>query len=129
MGMVWYRCMAAELTFEFDEEAHQGALVVCLTGELNRENFSRLYPEIQQRVAARQHLIFDFHNLHYMDSGGLGILVRIWKEITIPREGRLLIVGANSMTRQLLRFTQLQRNMPNFATLDLALAQLPADCH
>ncbi len=116
--------MSGELSVKFNEDLESTALVIELGGELNWLNFGELYPEIERRAESRFHLIFDLRTLHYMDSGGLGMLLRVYKAISTPRAGKLLIVGANSMIRQMLRFTQLERKMPNFATLDLALANL-----
>lgn len=119
--------MAGDVSFEFDASARADTLVIQVVGELNRESFESLYPQVEERAASVTHLIFDFKQMHYMDSGGLGMLVRVFKEITTPREGKLLIVGANSMTRQMMRFTHLDRNMPNHPTLELALAALPKE--
>lgn len=52
--------------------------------------------------------IFDFHNVSYIDSSGLGVLVAVQKRAKI-NGGKVVIKGLNGQVKELFELTRLTR--------------------
>ena len=77
---------ASQLVVRF--EHRRTALVIWLTGVLDRATATALDRELQARVIGTTHLIVDLTGLESIDSLGLDTLVRIGRRVT-ERRGRL----------------------------------------
>ncbi len=83
------------------------ALVTELEGEFDLHSA----PEFKKSIAAAyekhpktKHLIFDVHNVTFIDSSGLGVILGRYREIK-DRGGRLFFVRANPQVRRILQLS------------------------
>ncbi|RAY17188.1 anti-sigma factor antagonist [Actinomadura craniellae] len=81
-------------------------MVVELAGELDVAALPLFHQEIERVCAGTPapRVIIDLSAVTFMDSCGLGGLVRAWKQIGGPG-GRLVLAGVNGRVREVLRIT------------------------
>lgn len=66
--------------------------VLEISGEIDHFVAPKLQRQIDDIIdKGAQHLIFDFTNVHYLDSGGIGVLFNAMQQL-VPRRGQIVIV-------------------------------------
>ena len=100
--------------------------LVRLYGEIDISNVQEVSVAIEGVPAhAVSGLIVDLTNTAYLDSAGVGLLVRLAERLRGRRQEFSLLVPAESPVRAVLELTGLQRVMPLHVTLEEALGQSP----
>ncbi|TNY36361.1 STAS domain-containing protein [Thermomonospora catenispora] len=84
--------------------------VLELTGELDVAGLPALQQRVEEVCAAggRPRLVLDMSAVSFMDSCGLGGLVRCWKRVT-GMEGRFVLVGVRPRVARVLEITGMHR--------------------
>lgn len=105
---------------------NQGHKILVLSGVID------IYTALQLKQiyigildGTEQHLIADIHNVVYMDSTGLGILIGVAKSIS-PKGGTLHLVGCNSRIKHMLYVTNLSWFIPVHKNIDDAIKAISA---
>jgi len=100
---------------------NQGHKILVLSGVID------IYTALQLKQTyigvldgTEQHLIVDIHNVGYMDSTGLGILISIAKRLS-PKGGTLHLVGCNSKIKHMLYVTNVSWFVPLHQSVDEAI--------
>jgi anti-sigma B factor antagonist len=113
--------MAEALTVEryAGEAPDQG--VLCLKGPLTTENVFPFQSAIQRERSTT--VVLDFTDVPYVDSAGLGSLVKAF--ITRHKAGhRMALSGVNPRVLRLLEITRTEQLFLIFPTTEVALAAL-----
>jgi anti-anti-sigma factor len=110
----------------FQVEMAGGVPVVAAPGEIDITNAGGLRAALLQAAAHGDGtLVVDMSRTQFCDSSGLGVLVRAHKQARSEGRQVLLVIPAVSVLR-IFAVTGIDDLMPNFPSLDEALAQTPA---
>jgi anti-anti-sigma factor len=110
------------LTVTVEERA--AYCVVAASGELDVSTTAQLRATLQERLvdAADVHLVIDLSGLAFMDSSGLGTLVRAHKQARTLR-GTFAVVCADGPVRKVIELTGMVHVLRVFDTLEAATAE------
>jgi anti-anti-sigma factor len=99
----------------------EGVPVLRLSGELEMATAELFRHHAEPVLAAHPHsLVVDLSRLSYIDSHGLGLLMRAARQVP----GTLAVVTTQERIVRILQATGLDRTMPVFRTVPDALAHL-----
>lgn len=78
-------------------------LVAALSGEIDHHISERIRTDIdgQMDFYGVKHLVFDFSDVTFMDSSGIGVVLGRYKKLK-EKDGTVVITGASRLVRQLL---------------------------
>ena len=108
------------------KQIQPGVIVLQMTGSI------RIGPNCQQIEHALEEIlqegglwvIFDLSGVTYIDSGGIGTVVRCLLKLR-KLGGTLRLAGVNGMVAGVLKLTQIDRNFEIFPTAEEAVQGLP----
>jgi anti-sigma B factor antagonist len=100
----------------------QGAQVVlAVTGEVDYHTCPQLRRSLDRAAETRPDLVLDLTGMTFMDSAGLGEIVRSYKLVT-GRGGRLTAVCTSRITLRLFRITGIDTVIDIFDSVEAATA-------
>ncbi|ACY98021.1 MULTISPECIES: STAS domain-containing protein [Thermomonospora] len=93
--------------------------VLELTGELDLAGLPALRRRVDEACAAPgpPRLVIDMAAVTFMDSCGLGGLVRCWKRVG-ERQGRFILVGLRPQVARVLDITGMRRAFESYGSLE-----------
>ncbi|MEW9548592.1 STAS domain-containing protein [Nonomuraea sp. NPDC050783] len=107
---------------EMSRRRHGELVVVSLAGEVDVDNASRVRQCLGEAVAAHgPRLVVDLSELTFIDTTGLGVLVRQLAALR-ERDGSMALVAPDGQVLRRLRRTNLAPLFPIYETLSQALA-------
>jgi anti-sigma B factor antagonist len=110
-----------KLDYSFRTTANPRVTVLTLQGALTLGHIFALQPELQSADADL--LIFDFTELEYMDSAGLGVVVNFY--VSQSNKGRkVALVGISDRVWALFTSTRVDQYFPRFPTIEAAETSL-----
>ncbi len=90
-------------------EQRDEALVISLTGEIDYNQSHKLLETLNREVEKRpKHLIVDLGDVEYMDSSGLGTLVKVFQQVN-GYKGKMSLAGMNDRVRNAFEITRLDQ--------------------
>ncbi len=100
----------------------QRTLIVKLTGELDHHGADQIRELIQRAITERdaKNLIFDFSDLSFMDSSGIGMIIGRYKLIH-SLGGKVALVCQGANIQRLVTMSGLGRLIPVCESMDEAL--------
>ncbi len=107
----------------FDLEERDGAFVVRLSlSQIDMFNVTELLEEFKALIDQKQpaHIILDMSETGFIDSSGMGGLIRIHQQIK-GYEGKFYITGLNPKVANLMRITRSTQYLDCFDSMDDAL--------
>jgi anti-sigma B factor antagonist len=118
--------------FEVAAEELGGVRVIAVSGELDLNTAPQLEERLEAALAAGgSGLLLDLSGCEFIDSTGIGLIVRAWQRLDADPdsdgEGRFALCGLSDQVRRLLEITGLQSSIPTYRSRDEALAGLPGD--
>jgi anti-sigma B factor antagonist len=99
------------------------AVVVMLSGDLDLATAPELRNTLQEALTERKHLILDMADLRFLDSTGIGVLVRIHKK-AIASGGVLAFAAVPPNVTKILEVTCLDRIFPVYPQVEDALCDI-----
>ncbi|HLU71923.1 MAG TPA: STAS domain-containing protein [Nonomuraea sp.] len=112
--------MALEL-LQMTRRQHGERIVVSLAGEVDADNVSRVRQCLADAVRAHgPRLVVDLTGLTFIDTTGLGVLVRQLADLR-ERDGTMALVAPDGQVLRRLRRTNLAPLFPIYDTLSQAL--------
>lgn len=103
-----------------------GVSLVDVSGHFTSFEAGALSDAIQLLVKEkRNHILLNLRGLEYLDSSGIGELVRNYLTV-IKSGGEMKVVGLTSKVEEILKITQLYKVFPEFPDEDEALRSFPA---
>ncbi|MEV4798939.1 STAS domain-containing protein [Nonomuraea sp. NPDC049421] len=107
---------------EMSRHHHGGSVVVRLAGEMDVDNVSQVRKCLDEAVAAHDStLVVDLTALTFIDTTGLGVLVRLLASLR-ERDRTMALVAPDGQVLRRLRRTNLAPLFPIYDTLPEALA-------
>jgi stage II sporulation protein AA (anti-sigma F factor antagonist) len=97
------------------------ALAVSLSGELDHHNASAIRDKLDtlyERSGCR-HIIFDFSDVSFMDSSGIGMIIGRYKNAE-KRGGKVAAAHMNSQLERIFFLSGLQKIVGRYATVSEA---------
>jgi len=101
------------------------AAVVTLSGDLDLATAPELRNTLQEALTERRHLVLDMADLRFLDSTGIGVLVRIHKKATASG-GVLAFAAVPPNVTKILEVTCLDRIFPVYPETEDALSDITA---
>ncbi|TDC98711.1 anti-sigma factor antagonist [Nonomuraea deserti] len=115
------RSMGADV-LEMTRRRHGDLVVVSLAGEVDVDNVSEVRKCLDEAVAEHgPRLVVDLTGLSFIDTTGLGVLVRVLATLR-DRDGTMALVAPPGQVLRRLRRTNLAPLFPIYDTLPQALA-------
>lgn len=98
---------------------NKNILIASLFGELDHHTAKEVKILIEEKIKNHdiKNLIFDFSNLTFMDSSGIGVIVGRYKLVK-SLGGRVTIFGAKNNIKKLLYMSGIDKIIKIFNTLD-----------
>ena len=110
--------MAIEITQAITDD---GIVLLTLHGEMTMAEADDVSATLRPlRADDRTRFVFDFSDTPFLDSGGLRVLVSLYRDIH-PLDGAVWIVGAARVVRQTFEITHLSNLLHLADTMDDAL--------
>jgi anti-anti-sigma factor len=104
---------------EFDSRGEYS--VIKVFGEVDISNFKVLEESIADyKELSFQKVLFDFSELEYIDSSGVGVLVRLFRAVD-KNEGSVGIAGCRECIEKNFRLLKLDNFFAFFSTVEEAL--------
>jgi anti-anti-sigma factor len=106
-----------------------GIRVIAVRGELDLSTAPELEGPLQGAIAAADApVVVDLSECAFIDSTGIALIVRAWKELDGAANGaashRVVICGCSDQVRRVLEITGLEASIPIHDSCDEALAEL-----
>ncbi len=111
--------MDANLKISFSEIDKEKSLqVVVFDGEFDKAGFSEIKDKVTDFVKSFElkHLIFDFFNLKYINSEGIGYLMEVHTHL-IQRDSKLVVVGLNAHVKDIFAAIGIAEIIPVFDSI------------
>jgi stage II sporulation protein AA (anti-sigma F factor antagonist) len=98
-------------------------LIVKPCGEIDHHSSVELRREIDRAYSRSKakNLIFDFSEVEFMDSSGIGIMIGRYRELA-QQGGKVYAININGSVGRIFGISGLSRIIPCFGSLDEALA-------
>ncbi len=114
--------------FEVVEEERDGVRVLAVTGELDLHTA----PQLEERLGnVEGGLLVDLSKCEFIDSTGIGLIVRTWQRLDAGLDGegecRFALCGLRDQVQRLLEVTGLEKSLRTYAARDEALAELRSE--
>ncbi len=111
--------------FEVVEEERDGVRILAVTGELDLHTA----PQLEERLEeVKGGLLVDLSNCEFIDSTGIGLIVRTWRRLDTNLDGsdasRFALCGLGDQVQRLIEITGLESSLRTYAVRDEALAEL-----
>jgi len=107
-------------------EGMDGCMVVFAVGEIDLATSPTLQEALVEAVESRRHLVVDLSAVSFLDSTGLGVLIRTQKRIAATHKS-MSLVGPTGMVAKVLRITGIDEAIPVHPNLDTALGSTSAE--
>jgi anti-anti-sigma factor len=105
------------------EDLRDGVAIVGLAGELDVGTIPRIDNALSEQLRQRQAVLVDLTELSFIDSSGIGMLMRAFRQSNgTPMH---VILGPDSQVNRVFRLAGIDEAMPVFADRAGALAALP----
>ena len=106
------------------DEERGDAVVISHQGDLHRETAEGFQLVTDELLGAgRQYFVVDLREVSFVDSAGLGALVRLYKRVRIG-EGDVRLARVSPNIMQILELTRLNRVFDIFASPEQAAASI-----
>ncbi len=100
-------------------------LIVSIEGELDHHMALEVREEIDRTIQKNpvKNLIFDFKNLNFMDSSGVGVVIGRYKQIQ-KLNGMTSLVHVNPHVMRIIEISGLHKIIPIFKNIEDALEEM-----
>jgi len=107
------------ITFNLNEDIG----IIKINGELDASNSKDLRKAFDEYFLRANKFVLDFSDLQFMDSTGLGTIIRIFK-FTEQRNGILCIANPQNKAARVLKMTQAHKVINIYDSVDDAISNL-----
>lgn len=114
--------------FEVVDEELDGVCVIAVKGELDLNTAPQLEERLEVALAGGGRLLIDLSGCEFIDSTGIGLIVRAWQRLDVDPDGdgksRFALCGLSDQVRRLLEITGLESSIGTYPGRDEALEGL-----
>jgi anti-sigma B factor antagonist len=122
----WARAAPPEFALEV-ERGPNGVVVVAVVGDVDLHSAAAFGEGLDATITGgAASVVVDLSGATFLDSQGLGVLVRTARRLD-PAEGRFRLVVAAPQIRRVFEVSSLDRIFPLDGTREEALARIPPD--
>lgn len=100
-------------------------LVIKIMEDMDHHSAQYLRQKIDNEITKStvKNIIFDFSNVNFMDSSGIGVVVGRYKNI-VKLNGKAGIVNANPKILQIFEMSGVLKIIPAYSNLDSAISSM-----
>ncbi len=100
-------------------------LIIRIMEDMDHHSAQYLRQKLDNEIirATVKNIIFDFSNVNFMDSSGIGVVVGRYKNVQ-KLNGRAAIVNANPKIMQIFEMSGVLKLIPAYSDLDKAISSL-----
>lgn len=100
-------------------------LIIKIMEDMDHHSAQYLRQKIDCEIvkATVKNIIFDFSNVNFMDSSGIGVVVGRYKNIQ-KLNGRAAIVNANTKIMQIFEMSGVLKIIPAYSDMDKAISSM-----
>lgn len=97
-------------------------IIILISGEIDHHNAKQIRRQTESALneMGGKHIIYDFTQVTFMDSSGIGMLIGRYKYLQ-ALGGKLAIAGANEKIQEIIKLSGLAKILPTFSSIDVAL--------
>jgi len=103
-----------------------GAAVLELAGELDLSTVPKLEDALFERVGAEAAVVVDLSRVVFIDSSGIGLLIRAFRSLN-GRGPMLTVIAPGSQIERLFKIAGIDGVLPLFADREKALSAIAAE--
>lgn len=94
---------------EINTSTSKDEVIITLVGSMYVEDAAVLREKLMAFIeSGYKQFIIKLHEVEYIDSSGLGVLVGVQKKI-LPKEGNIILVGTRGVVKELFELTRLNK--------------------
>jgi anti-sigma B factor antagonist len=105
------------------EDVGASTSIVALTGELDLSTIARIEAQLFEQLRARPRVIVDLTRLTFIDSSGIGTLIRTSQAFANGRRMQV-VIGLGSQVDRVFRIAGIGEVLPLFSSREDAVASL-----
>lgn len=100
-------------------------LIIRIMEDMDHHSAQYLRQKLDNEIikSTVKNIVFDFSNVNFMDSSGIGVVVGRYKNIQ-KLNGRAAIVNANPKIMQIFEMSGVLKIIPAYSDLDKAISSL-----
>ena len=100
-------------------------LIVHIQGEIDHHTCNEIRDKLDHEIKKQNalHIIFDFSNIQFMDSSGIGVIIGRYRNLQ-SQGGRVGIVKVNSQVDRIFELSGLYKIIPKYFSIDEAVSNL-----
>ncbi|PYG85879.1 SpoIIAA-like anti-anti-sigma regulatory factor [Ruminiclostridium sufflavum DSM 19573] len=100
-------------------------LIIKIMEDMDHHSAQYLRQRIDNEIvkATVKNIVFDFSNVNFMDSSGIGVIVGRYKNIQ-KLNGRAAIINANPKIMQIFEMSGILKIIPAYNDLDKAISSM-----
>jgi len=114
--------------FSLEVEDAGGVQVIVVRGELDLNTAPQLEERLEPALAGGDALAIDLSSCEFIDSTGIGLIVRAWQQLDADADSGggngFALCGLGEQVRRLLEITGLESSIRTYKSRDEALAGL-----
>ena len=127
-GKIWKRVICnvgGVFCLYIDFKSKGKLLVVELSGELDHHSAQEVRTKIDDRLDRQdiKKLIFDFSEVSFMDSSGIGVIIGRYKKLSI-RNGVVVIANVSGSIKRIFELSGIFKIIKVYKSVDEAIAKL-----
>jgi anti-sigma B factor antagonist len=113
---------SAPLDVRIKDSRDGGATIVALAGELDLSTIPRMEGPLLEQVRQRRAVVLDLSDLSFIDSSGIGILIKASQQSNgTPMR---VVIGPGSQVERIFRIAGIEKALRVFVDRDEALGEL-----
>jgi stage II sporulation protein AA (anti-sigma F factor antagonist) len=100
-------------------------LIVHFNGELDHHSAEYVRQKIDNEIikSTTKNIIFDFSNLSFMDSSGIGVIMGRYKNIQ-KLNGKAVVININEQVRRVFELSGMMKIIPGYENVETALSKM-----
>lgn len=104
---------------------HKNLLVEFMTTELDHHISNEVREEIDDVLISKQvkNIIFDFKNINFMDSSGIGVIIGRYKKIS-SESGKVSVINTSPRVKKIFDLSGMNKIIAIYDTYEEALSSL-----
>ncbi|MDQ2086134.1 anti-sigma F factor antagonist [Herbivorax sp. ANBcel31] len=97
-------------------------LIACLSGELDHHSAEYVRQKIDNELmkSSNRNMIFDFSQVSFMDSSGIGVIIGRYKNIQ-KLNGEMAIINVNNRVKRIFEMSGLLKIIPAYDNMEEAI--------
>lgn len=107
---------------EYHFKRMRKTLLMEISGEIDHHTAKilREQADLMLDKIGGKHIIFDFQEVGFMDSSGIGMMIGRYKRVQ-SLGGRVCIACANEKIKEIIKLSGLEKLLPSFSSMEEAL--------